>query len=170
MLNLILVNIFGEFSLSKFIESDDDQGNKDVDEEEGKDYKVDDVEDGHFGPETSNGSFILVSRGHRALQDTGRSHFEIKSVTLFFNRNPEWFIRILPSDLLHPSFRGLNSKEGDHGCGTVVVVEGPNLPDASLDNWGSCSLQPKNEKLSPGIWERTINFNFCTIFFKCLNE
>ena len=46
---LILVN-FGllQFGLALLLESDNDQGDENVDKEKGKDDEVDDVKDGHF--------------------------------------------------------------------------------------------------------------------------
>ena len=57
---LILVN-FGllQFCLTLLLESDNDQGNENVDEEKRKDDKVDNIEDGHFHTEKWNGSLVL---------------------------------------------------------------------------------------------------------------
>ena len=57
---LILVN-FGllQFGLALLLESDNDQGDENVDEEKGKDDEVDDIEDGHFHAEKWNGSLVL---------------------------------------------------------------------------------------------------------------
>ena len=47
--HLIFIDFsFFEFRLSLFLKGDDDQGHENVDEEEGEDDEVDDVEDGHF--------------------------------------------------------------------------------------------------------------------------
>lgn len=52
-----------------FLEGDDDESHKDIDEEEGKNHKVNDVENGHFHPVAVTGSSVLFSHIHRVLQD-----------------------------------------------------------------------------------------------------
>ena len=42
---LVLVHVVLKLCLAQLVEGDDDQGNKDVDKEEGKDNEEDDVED-----------------------------------------------------------------------------------------------------------------------------
>ena len=49
--HLIFVNIVSELCLAELVEGDDDQGDKDVDKEEGEDDKVDNVVDGHLSSE-----------------------------------------------------------------------------------------------------------------------
>ena len=66
--------IFVDFSvlqlgLSLLLECDDDQGHEDVDEEEGEDDEVDDVEDGHLDPEERKRTLILVGGCHRMLEN-----------------------------------------------------------------------------------------------------
>ena len=49
---LILINLrLLQLRLSLLLEGDDDQGHEDVDKEEGKDDKVDDIEQRHVDPE-----------------------------------------------------------------------------------------------------------------------
>ena len=81
--NLILVNFcFFKFRLSLFLKSDDDQGHEDVDEEEGEDNEVDDVEDGHLHSEERYRSLVLVRRRHRLLKDpTFEQIVELNDVT-----------------------------------------------------------------------------------------
>ncbi len=45
---LIFIDILSQFGLSELVEGNYDQGDEDVDEEEGEDDEVDDVEDRHF--------------------------------------------------------------------------------------------------------------------------
>lgn len=54
-----------------FLESDDDESHKDVDEEEGKNNKVDDVEDGHLHPVSMARASVLLCHVHRVLQNPG---------------------------------------------------------------------------------------------------
>ena len=54
--HLIFVDVVGELGLPQLVECDNDQGNEDVDEEEGKDDEVDDVVDGHLCPEPGVGT------------------------------------------------------------------------------------------------------------------
>ena len=60
MSNLILINIICELSLSQLVEGDDNQGNEDVDKEEWKDNKVDDVVDGHLCSVPRVGTLVFV--------------------------------------------------------------------------------------------------------------
>lgn len=56
------------------LEGNDDESHKDVDEEEGKDDKVDDVEDGHLHPVAVARASVLLRHVHRVLQNSrGRS-------------------------------------------------------------------------------------------------
>ena len=50
------------------MEGDDDEGNKDVDEEEGEDDEVDDVEDGHLNAVERDWSLVFVCDCHRLLE------------------------------------------------------------------------------------------------------
>ena len=50
------------------LEGDDDEGNKDVDEEEGEDDEVDDVEDGHLNAIERDWSLVFVCDCHRLLE------------------------------------------------------------------------------------------------------
>ena len=50
------------------MEGDDDEGNKDVDEEEGEDDEVDDVEDGHLNAIERDWSLVFVCDCHRLLE------------------------------------------------------------------------------------------------------
>lgn len=53
------------------LEGDDDKSHKDVDEEEGKDDKVDDIEDGHLHPVPVTRTSVLFCHVHRVLQNSG---------------------------------------------------------------------------------------------------
>lgn len=66
---LIFVNVICQFCLSQFIESDNDKSHEDVDEEEWKDHEIHDVEDGHFGAEAWNRTFVFVRRRHGVFQN-----------------------------------------------------------------------------------------------------
>ena len=55
-----------------FLEGDDDESHEDVDEEEGKDDKVDDVEDGHLHPVAVARASVLLRHIHRVLQNPER--------------------------------------------------------------------------------------------------
>ena len=61
---LILVHVVLQLGLAQLVECDDDQGNKDVDEEEGKDHKEDDVEDALLRSEPRDWTLIFISGGH----------------------------------------------------------------------------------------------------------
>lgn len=67
---LIFIHIILQLCLPKLVEGHDDQGNEDVDEEEGKHDEKDNVEDGLLGPVPGDRTFILVGRGHGVLQDS----------------------------------------------------------------------------------------------------
>ncbi len=56
-----------------FLEGDDDESHEDVDEEEWKDDKVDDVEDGHLHPVAVARTPVLFCHIYRVLQDPGRA-------------------------------------------------------------------------------------------------
>lgn len=56
------------------LEGNDDQGHKDVDEEEGKDHEVDHVEDGDLYTVAWTGTLVLKGSIHRVLQNTGEEH------------------------------------------------------------------------------------------------
>jgi len=59
--NLVLVKfLIDEFVLSLFLEGNDNQGNKDVDEEERKNNEVDDVEYGHLHSVARLWSHVLL--------------------------------------------------------------------------------------------------------------
>ena len=71
MSHLVLVEILvDEFVLALLLEGDDDQSHEDVDEEEGEDYEVDDVEDRHLHAEARRRTFVLKRGVHRVLQNT----------------------------------------------------------------------------------------------------
>lgn len=55
-----------------FLEGDDDEGHKDVDEEEGEDDKVNDVEDRHLHPVSVARTSVLLRHIHRVLQNPRR--------------------------------------------------------------------------------------------------
>ena len=56
-----------QLRLALLLEGDDDQSHEDVDEEERKDNKEDDVEYCHFRPEQWTWSLVLVGGSHRVL-------------------------------------------------------------------------------------------------------
>ena len=64
---LILVNVICQLSLAEFVEGNDDKSHEDVDEEERKYNKVDDVINGHLCPEPGQGALIFIRRGHGVL-------------------------------------------------------------------------------------------------------
>ena len=65
---LIFVDLrFLQLGLSLLLESDDDQGHEDIDEEERKDDEVDNVENGHLGAEERDRRLVLESGGHGLL-------------------------------------------------------------------------------------------------------
>ena len=66
-----------EFRLALFLESDDNQGDEDVDEEKGEDDEENDVENGHFDAEQRDRAFVFVRRRHGMLQ-----HAEVKTPLL----------------------------------------------------------------------------------------
>ena len=68
---LIFVNIVRQFSLAKLIECDDDESDKDVDKEEWKDNKVNNVVDRHFRSEPRDRTLVLKRRRHWVLQHPG---------------------------------------------------------------------------------------------------
>ena len=69
---LVLVHIVLQLRLPKLIEGDDDEGNKDVDKEKGKNHKEDNVEDAVLGPVPGNGTLVFVGRRHRVLENPGQ--------------------------------------------------------------------------------------------------
>lgn len=61
--NLVLVKfLIDQFVLSLFLEGNDNQGNKDVDKEEGKNNEVDNVENGHLHFIARLWSHVLLRR------------------------------------------------------------------------------------------------------------
>lgn len=58
--------------VSLLLEGDDDQSHEDVDEEEGKNHKVDHVEDGRLHAKAWIWTLVFVSGIHRVLEDPGR--------------------------------------------------------------------------------------------------
>ena len=54
-------------------------------------------------------------------------------------------------NLRYPPFGGLYSKEGDHGHGAVVVVEGLPLPGPHVDLRRRAVVQGEHEVLAPGL-------------------
>ena len=71
MSHLVLVEILvNEFVLALLLEGDDDQSHEDVDEEEGEDDEVDNVEDRHLHAEARRWTSVLKRGVHRVLQDT----------------------------------------------------------------------------------------------------
>ena len=72
---LIFVNfMIDQFIRSLFLKRNDDESDEDIDEEERKDYEVDDVEDGHFHAEVGLRTLVLVCRIHGVTQHPGTPH------------------------------------------------------------------------------------------------
>ena len=97
-LYLIFID-FGLFQLgfSLLLKCDDDQGHEDVDEEEGEDDEVDDVENGHLGAEQGDRRLVLESRGHRLLQHTEerrKRNCSSPFVRKMRNGMEEWFHQV----------------------------------------------------------------------------
>ena len=69
MMYLVFVDLTVlKLGLTLLLERDDDQGHKDIYEEEREDNEEDDVEDGHLCPEKRSGSDVLKRGTHRVLQ------------------------------------------------------------------------------------------------------
>ena len=64
---LVLVHVVLKLCLAQLVEGDDDQGNKDVDEEEGKDNEEDNVENALLRSEPRDWTLIFISGRHRVL-------------------------------------------------------------------------------------------------------
>lgn len=104
--NLIFVDFAVlQLGLSLLLESDDNQGHEDVDEEEWKYDEVDDVENGHLYTKILYGALVLVRGRHRILQDLG------------------------------PTLASLYREQRKHGGHHVVVVKKLRLPFAFLWLW-----------------------------------
>ncbi len=85
---MILVHVVLQLGLAELVESDDDEGDKDVDKEEGKDDEKYDVEDGHLDPEPWQRPLVLVCGRHRVLQDPeGRDCSYNKDRSALFQKN-----------------------------------------------------------------------------------
>lgn len=70
-MDLILIHfLILKFVFSLFLESDDDEGDEDVDEEEGKDNKVDDVKYRHLHSVAWLWSFVSVRGVNGVPQDS----------------------------------------------------------------------------------------------------
>ena len=61
---LVLVHVVLKLCLAQLVEGDDDQGNKDVDEEEGKDNEEDDVKYRVFSSVPRDWPLVLIGRRH----------------------------------------------------------------------------------------------------------
>jgi len=102
---LVLVDLgLGQGSLALLLESDDDQSHENVDEEEGKDDEVDDVEDGVVEFVGLLGAVVLRGDVQRMLED------------------------------LRPALARLHGEQGEKGEYEVVVVELPLHPDTVHDD------------------------------------
>ena len=99
---MILIDVVLKLGLTKLIEGDDDEGNKDIDKEEREDNKEDDVEDALFCPEPWYRSLVLICGGHGVLEDGD------------------------------PALTGLYSEESEHGHEAVVVMKVFPLPVAVM--------------------------------------
>ena len=60
-----------QLSLSLVLEGDNDESHENVDEEEGKDDEVDDVEDGHLHGDLVLGTVVLLGGSHGVLKHSG---------------------------------------------------------------------------------------------------
>lgn len=70
---IFLQAVFLHHLVPLFLEGDDDQGHKDIDEEEGEHDKVDDVEDGHLHAVPGAGTLILKGGIYGVLEDPMRT-------------------------------------------------------------------------------------------------
>jgi hypothetical protein len=61
---LILIHVILQLGLAQLVESDNDQGNEDVDKEEGKDDEEDNVEDGLLCAVPWHRALILICGSH----------------------------------------------------------------------------------------------------------
>ena len=64
--------MFDELVLPLLLERDDDEGDKDIDEEEGEDDEIHDVEDGHLHAITGLGASTLICGVNGILQNSAR--------------------------------------------------------------------------------------------------
>jgi metal-dependent hydrolase (beta-lactamase superfamily II) len=55
------------------LKGDDDQSDEDIDEEKGKDDKVDNVENRHLDAVVQNGTVVFLGCCHRVLQNSAHS-------------------------------------------------------------------------------------------------
>lgn len=70
---VFLQAVFLHHLIPLLLEGDDDQGHEDVDEEEGEDHEVDDIEDGHLHAVPGAGALVLEGGIHRVLEDPVRT-------------------------------------------------------------------------------------------------
>ena len=68
---VLLQAAFRHHLVPLLLEGDDDQGHKDVDEEEGKDHKVDHIEDGQLHAVPRAWPLLLISGIHGVFQHPG---------------------------------------------------------------------------------------------------
>ena len=68
-----------KFSLALLLESDNDQGDENVDKEKGKDDEVNDVKNGHFHSEEWYGPLIFKCSRHTLLQNTAKKKGQHKT-------------------------------------------------------------------------------------------
>lgn len=66
---IFLQAVFLHHLVSLLLKGDDDQGHKDIDEEEGEHDKVDDVEDGHLHAVPGAGTLVLEGGIHGVLEN-----------------------------------------------------------------------------------------------------
>ena len=80
-IHLVLVNFpILKFSLSLLLKSNDDEGNKNVDKEEGEDDEKHNVKYRHFYSKQWNWTFVFVSGSHRMLKYPKRNQCTKKSI------------------------------------------------------------------------------------------
>ena len=115
---LIFIDIILELSLAQLIEGDDDEGNKDINKEEGEDNEEDNIEDALFRPEPGYWSLVLICGGHGVLQDG------------------------------HPALAGLDCEECQHGHEAVVVMKVFPLPVAAMFHRGTLTVHVDKEGAS----------------------
>lgn len=70
---IFLQAVFLHHLVALLLEGDDDQGHKDIDEEEGEHNKVDDIEDGHLHAVPGAGTLVLEGGIHGVLENPLRT-------------------------------------------------------------------------------------------------
>lgn len=72
-LHLVLLQaVFLHHLIPLLLESDDDQGHENIDEEKREDDEVDHIEDGHLHTIAGAGALVLIRGVHGVLEDSAR--------------------------------------------------------------------------------------------------